>query len=313
MGKKIVSMNAVKHGMYSCPSIQTMAVLGENPIDYANLLTGLVNSFHPRNPAEMTVLEDIAQLQWQRRRNQMARGARMARAVEQLELERADLRRKMENPISLDASGEEVKQKGLRGIADSPAKYWHMRSTLCNLMDLAKRKAFGEATCYLNLLYGEAQQEAKTRGNAIRDFFVTLKSQTDASDSEEATPASELREWRRMLLDMLEEEYKEVQEEWYNYSRLHVDITPALRASLYAPGPEDRPLLREQALVDGLLIRKCKLLLEMQRERRRAEAEEGEVDWDWTSVGLSKPQPNGGPGAEPEGGPATSSEDGEID
>ena len=30
-GKKIVSMNAVKHGMYSCPPIETMAVLQENP------------------------------------------------------------------------------------------------------------------------------------------------------------------------------------------------------------------------------------------------------------------------------------------
>ncbi len=40
MGKKIVSLNAVKHGMYSCPPIQTVAVLGENPIAYIKLLTG---------------------------------------------------------------------------------------------------------------------------------------------------------------------------------------------------------------------------------------------------------------------------------
>ena len=32
-GKKTVSLNAVKHGMYSCPPIQTMAVLQENPIE----------------------------------------------------------------------------------------------------------------------------------------------------------------------------------------------------------------------------------------------------------------------------------------
>jgi hypothetical protein len=75
MGKKIVSLNAVKHGMYSCPLIQTMAVLQENPLEYLKLFTGLINSFHPRNPAEVTMLEDIAQLHWQRRRNQIARGA----------------------------------------------------------------------------------------------------------------------------------------------------------------------------------------------------------------------------------------------
>ena len=85
MGKKIVSMNAVKHGLYSCPPISTMAVLGENPIEYLRLVTGLMNSFHPSNPAEMTMLEDIAQLHWQRWRNQLARGARISLAVERLE------------------------------------------------------------------------------------------------------------------------------------------------------------------------------------------------------------------------------------
>ncbi len=304
MGKKIVSLNAVKHGMYSCPPIQTMAVLGENPIHYLKLLTGLINSFHPRNPAEMTMLEDIAQLHWQRRRNQMARGARISLAVERLELERADLRRKMEKATSLDASEEEVKQKGLRGIADSPAKYQEMLSTLRGLIGLAKSKEFGEATHYLNLLYGVAEQEAKTRGKTIRDFFKALEVETGASDSEqrpgqagakEPTPASELREWRRMLLGMLNEESEEVREEWHNYSKQHVEITPALRGSLYAPGPEDRLLLREQALVDGLLVRKYKVLLEMQRERRRAEAEEGEVEWDSASLGLIEVELEGGP------------------
>ena len=45
MGKKIVSMNAVKHGMYSTPSIESMAVLQENPLEYVKLLAGLIGSF----------------------------------------------------------------------------------------------------------------------------------------------------------------------------------------------------------------------------------------------------------------------------
>jgi hypothetical protein len=175
MGKKIVSMNAVKHGMYSCPPIETLAVLGENPLGYLKLLTGLITSFHPRNPAEMTVVEDIAQLQWQRRRNQMARGARIALAVERLELERAELRRKTEKATRLDASEEELKQKGLRGIADSPAKYRDTLSALQALIGLAQRNEFGSATYYLKLLYGEAREEAKTRGTTIRDFFKALE------------------------------------------------------------------------------------------------------------------------------------------
>jgi hypothetical protein len=261
MGKKIVSMNAVKHGMYSCPSIQTLAVLGENPLEYLKLLTGLINSYHPRNPAEMTMIEDIAQLHWQRRRNQIARGARISLAVERLVLERADLRRKTAKAASLDASEEEVKKKGLWGIESSPAKYRDMLDALRILMDLVKRQEFGEEATYsLNLLYGEAEQEAKTRGGMIRTFFSRLDAEADTSDSEEgseqtgaeqpATP-KELREWRRLLVDMLNEESEEVQEEWHNYSKLHVEITPALRGSLYAPAPEDRLLLREQALVDA--------------------------------------------------------------
>ncbi len=83
-------------------------------------------------------------------------------------------------------------------------------------------------------------------------------------------------------------------------------------ARCYAPGPEDRLLLREQALVDGLLVRKYKVLLEMQRERRRAEAEEGEVEWDSASLGLIEAEPEGGPGADPACGigPAALPEDG---
>jgi len=220
MGKKIVSLNAVKHGMYSCPPIETMAVLRENPLGYIKLLTGLINSFHPRNPAEMTMLEDIAQLHWQRRRNQMARGARISLAVERLELERADLRRKIEKAPSLDASEQEVKQKGLRGIADSPAKYREMLFTLRTLMDLAKRKQFGEATHYLNRLYGEAEQQARTRGKTICEFFNTLEEagtshsepgpEQAEAEGEEPLPASQLGEWRRTLLDLLNEEREEV-------------------------------------------------------------------------------------------------------
>ena len=303
MGKKIVSMNAVKHGMYSNPSIESMAVLQENPLEYVKLLAGLIGSFHPRNAAETILIEDIAHLQWQRRRNEVARGARIALAVQRLELERAELRRTTEKGASLDASEEEVKQKGLRGIAHSPAKYRDMLSVLSILTDLAKKKQFGKATHYLNLLYGEAKQEARTRGNMIRTFFEQLELGAAAAGAEpnpsaaetgDPTPASEFRERQRALLEMLNEEYEEVGEHWHNYSMQHVEITPALRGSLYAPGPEDWPLLREQALVDGLLVRKYKLLLEMQRARRRAAAEEGEVEWDFSSLDLKEPEPEGG-------------------
>jgi len=299
MGKKIVSMNAVKHGMYSSPSLESMAVLQENPLEYVKLLAGLIGSFHPRNPAETILIEDIAHLQWQRRRNEIARGARIALAVQRLELERAELRRTTENGASLDASEEELKQKGLRGIAPSPAKYRDMLSVLSILTELAKKKQFGQARHYLNLLYGEAKPEAKTRGNMIRTLFEQLELETgaagaEAGETEGPAAASRLSERQQRLLEMLSEESEDGGEEWHNYSKQRVEITPALRGSLYAPGPEDWPLLREQALVDGLLVRKFKLLLEMQRERRRAAAEEGEVEWDLSSVKLKEPQPEGG-------------------
>jgi hypothetical protein len=80
------------------------------------------------------------------------------------------------------------------------------------------------------------------------------------------------------------------------------------------PIEEDRPLLREQALVDGLLVRKYKVLLEMQRERRRAKAEEGEVEWDFASLGLGGPEPEGGLASRPKLRPAALPEDdGKID
>src|SRR5262249_45064096 len=148
-------------------------------------------------------------------------------------------------------------------------------------------------------------------------FFTALEMKTGASDPEqgaaqpvadEPAPAGELGAWQGMLLGMLQEECEEAQAEWHTYSKQHVDVTPALRGSLCAPRPEDRLLPREQALVDGLLIRKYRVLLEMQRERRRAEAEEGEAEWDAASLGLIEPE--GGPGPGPESGPAALPGDG---
>jgi hypothetical protein len=65
-------------------------------------------------------------------------------------------------------------------------------------------------------------------------------------------------------------------------------ITPALRGSLYAPAPEDRSLLGEQALVDGLLVRKYKMLLEMQRERRRKRGKWSGTWLPWASMSPSQ-------------------------
>ena len=149
--------------------------------------------------------------------------------------------------------------------------------------------------------------EAKTRGIMIRGFFRRLEEGAGAShsqqgtvppDAEDSALAKELLDLRRMLLGLLKEELEEAQEEWHIYAKQHVEITPALRGALYAPGPEDRPLLREQALVDGLLVRKYRLFIEMQRERRRVEAEEGEVEWDWASLGLMEGESEARRGAE---------------
>jgi hypothetical protein len=86
---------------------------------------------------------------------------------------------------------------------------------------------------------------------------------------------------------MLNEESEEVEDERQNYSK-HVEITPPPRGSLCAPGPEDRSLLREQALVDGLLVRKYKVLLYMQRERRRKRGRWSGTPLPWGSLWPSR-------------------------
>ena len=65
-GKAVSSMNRLTHG---CRSVQII-LRSEDPAEYAALIRGWVQQYHPQNPAERILVEQTAHAQWYLLRNQ---------------------------------------------------------------------------------------------------------------------------------------------------------------------------------------------------------------------------------------------------
>ncbi len=67
-GKAAVAQNALKHGAYS----EALAILFENPEDFANLRIGIIKAFHPKGLMEEGLVERMASLWWRMDRTKLA-------------------------------------------------------------------------------------------------------------------------------------------------------------------------------------------------------------------------------------------------
>ena len=56
-GKQRVAYNALQHGFYAKPSLRFMLATGEDPKELQQILTGLVESFHPFTPCSRALEE----------------------------------------------------------------------------------------------------------------------------------------------------------------------------------------------------------------------------------------------------------------
>src|ERR1700757_2416189 len=92
-GKKRVAYNAVKHGFCAQPCMEFMVAVGENPIEYLQIRTGYQQSFHPFTEAHEMLVDDLAMLRWQKRRNQRSQAAHINYEMEQLDINTEELRK----------------------------------------------------------------------------------------------------------------------------------------------------------------------------------------------------------------------------
>ena len=261
-GKQQVRYNALKHGLYGKPCMQFMLAADEDPKELQQILAGLADSFHPFTPAQHMLVEDLAMLRWEKRRNQRAQAAAISYELEQLDISTEELRKQRdreESGLSFDRAA--VAEKGLINMPDCPGKFRKIRDSLKLLLEQVNRNEFEvDVSNILLLLYGN---QPSLRGNFLCTCFDRfLTQQPDEVQHEQLRIAviDELIEWTQ---------------KYQTFMRRYIEVSPARRDLCFAPTEAKwRLILRQEAGIDRQIERKTRLLWEMQEvdgKRRRDE------------------------------------------
>jgi hypothetical protein len=269
-GKRRSALNALKYGRYTSPHTleQSMLLLGEDPHEFHAFRESLLASRQPADAMERMLVEDIAMLAWKKRRLNRAQEGLQLRNLEMLELDRH--RRALEvGRETADISQEEVLKSGLRRAPRSPARFGEILSQLDTLSALVNRRDFSqEIDPVITMLYGETPT---LRGAQIANSYRQLREAGVETEEQQALAAS--------LKVAIEEETRDVMEEYALFLQEHVHVSPALRDSALAPvHPQWISVVRHEYTIDRLIERKLKLLTQIQRARKIQEraAEEAE-------------------------------------
>lgn len=270
-GKRRSSQNALKHGRHAKTGRSyvesvwfSMIDLGEDPKEFARLLGDLIQSHRPATAAEMMLVDDIASLRWQRRRNERAQAALLVRNLERMEAQRARLAVQTEHEMGADALQGEVLEKGLLHAPDCPTKFAELLRWLEELSDMARQGEFSDVDISLRAIYGK---DPTLRANLIEQLFEGLAS-PQPGDPDPDRPGVQ-----QMLRVALAEEMRDVIESYQLYLKEHVEVTRAMREECLAPvdAGKWRFLLRQELGLDRQIERKTRLILAMQKASREAE------------------------------------------
>ena len=261
-GKERVAYNALQHGLYGKPCLQFMLATGEDPKELQQILTGLTESFHPFTAAQQMLVEDLAMLRWEKRRNQRAQAAAISFELEQLDINTEELRKQRdreESGLSFDRAA--VAEKGLINMPDCPGKFRQIRDKLKVLLEQVNRKEFEvDVSNILLLLYGN---QPSLRGNflcACFDRFLTQPPDEVQHEQLRLAVIDELIEWGQ---------------KYATFMRRYIEVSPARRDLCFVPTEARwKLILRQEAGIDRQIERKTRLLWEMQEvDRRRREDE----------------------------------------
>jgi hypothetical protein len=259
-GKRRVALNGLKYGYYTGPHTleESMLLLGEDPREFHAFRENLLASRQPADAVEQMLVEDIAMLAWKKRRINRAQQGLQLRNLEMLELTRH--RQVLEvGRETADISQDEVLKSGLRRAARSPARFGEILSHLETIKALVARQDYSQdISDFITMLYGET---ATLRGAQIAHSYTELGEQGVESEEQRALESA--------LKIAIEEEIRDVIEEYTLFLQEHVHISPALRDSALAPvHPQWTAIVRHEYTLDRLIERKLKLLLQIQRARK---------------------------------------------
>ncbi len=262
-GKKRVSQNARKHGLYSNASFfwDAAIALGEDPRDFERLLKGLVLARRPADALEMVLVEDIALLIWKKARLDRAETAVQVRNLQMHDLERRKQLIQVGREIS-DTLHSEVREKGLRRTLDAPGKFEQVLSILDVLVQMVEKNEFSPSMQeFLRALYGT---EPTLRGAGLYNNYFKL--------SEIKPGSQEFEDAKTLISARLAEEISDVTQQYELFLHEHVENTRAARVAATAPSHAQwAVIIRQQNALHRQLGHKIRLLDEMQEKRRREE------------------------------------------
>jgi len=211
-----------KSDAYAKPSLRFMLATGEDPKELEQILTGLVESFHPFTPAQQMLVEDLAMLRWEKRRNQRAQAAAISDELETLDIDNEELRKQRDREDSgLSFDRAAVAEKGLINMPDCPGKFRQIRDSLKLLLEQVNRKEFEvDVSNTLLLLYGN---QPSLRGNFLCtcfDRFLTQPPDEVQHEQLRIAVIDELIEWTQ---------------KYQTFMRRHIEVSPARRDLCFAP------------------------------------------------------------------------------
>ena len=263
-GKRRSSLNAVRHCARARSYVESiwhnMSDLGEDPREFRDMLGLLIKAHQPTDAAQMMLVEEIASLRWQRRRNERAQSGLVALNLESMVRERERRAMQIERRPDPDARQQDVLDRGLLYTEDCPTKFIEALRWIDLLSDMAKRLEFAEAAPTLQFLYGK---NPAMRGVYIVGLFRGLAER----QVEVRRDSAEYKDLARALAG----EESEVLAEYALYCRENVEVTRAMREEAMAPAGSVkwRLLIRQLTSIDRQIERKTRLLLAMQRAARR--------------------------------------------
>jgi hypothetical protein len=266
-GKARSRTNAVKDGVSGLARFlwDSMIAMGENPEEFQHLFGVLITSLQPVGGAEMLLVEDIAMLSWKKARLDRVQQGVWERQMELLELERR--RRSFEADLmSADnCSPEQLRESGLRGLPDSPGKFEEMLSIVEILMGRVGRKDFSENLSEaMAMLYGE---KPTVRGKYIAGSFHSFSEASARGEHIDRRDSSYI-----ALVKALNEEFRDVSEQYQVYLQDKVEVSRARRHAALAPEGGAWPtMVRMENYLHRHIERKMKLLMQVQRTRRKLE------------------------------------------
>lgn len=286
-GKRHSSLNAIKHGAFAQVGLPHMRALGENPEEFAQLLSSLVEAFAPQDGYEDVLVKEMAELHWRLSRLKRAEAGFLASRMQSLQRDRdwkahlarrtrvdafrdytpgrklKDLLARQADPSVVHYSG--TTPEGDINSPDSPEKYAAILRRLKSTRDIFLLMGFKAiAPANLKLVFGDGANCLGT------DLFSSLEA--CRTDFEKQPP--ETQEFRsKYLLEALDEEIRYFEKEFHLYREREVEVSPQMADAQLLPSSEDLDrIIRGETHLERLIELKRQQLFEWREEKRDAAA-----------------------------------------